>query len=116
MVLSHSQSSGNNIGRRYIVIQLGDGWQLDSHNFRFTDSAGVHFFPVDVPDDTRPEHAFPSLADVDENSLTDAESALQRFVHLSIPINSYTNPDLPSVIEQWPCVEEAHWSPNVELP
>ncbi len=100
---------------RPIDFKLKPGWRYDEAGRIFLGARGDRFAPPPFPMKTRIVYKVPILARAGRKGLSKAERDLQRYMQVVLPA-SHAPEDLVTVIESWPCVEEAHPAPEVSLP
>lgn len=99
---------------RSVDFKLKPGWRYDEAKRVFVDDKGVEFAAPQLPKKSRVVYKIPSLARSTPKGLSKAERDLQRYMQIILP--SRSSNELLKNIQSWPCVEEAHPTPEISLP
>jgi hypothetical protein len=102
--------------RRTISGKLKARWKLDTHRHIFIGPKQAEFDPsASLPTGSDVVPTVPALAAQSPAELSTAEKDLARYIQIILP--SGTEPQsVIAQITQWPCLESATISPQVELP
>jgi hypothetical protein len=100
---------------RSIDYKLKPGWRYDTVKKIFIDAKGAEFVPLPLGNKSRIVYKVPGLAEVTPKGLSKAERDLQRYMQVILP-PSRSPEELVKMVQSWPCVAEAHVSPEISLP
>jgi hypothetical protein len=102
--------------QRTVDFKLKPGWRFDPGRRVFLSDGGKRVAPgADLPKRSRIVAKVPSLASVDEESLSPAERDLSRYFQVILPPGEAPDRYVDAV-RVWPAVEHADISPEVSLP
>lgn len=102
--------------RRFIAFTLKPDWRFDARRRVFTSASGEAFSPLALlPDGSRIAWTVPRLARADVSTLSGEERELRRHMQIVLPEGASPARHLRRV-RGWPCVAEAHVSPQISLP
>ena len=100
---------------RSVDFKLKPGWRYDEAKEVFVNLKGVEFAAPRLPKNSRLVYKVPKLARLAPKGLSKAEQDLQRYMQAILP-SSRSTKELLKLVQSWPCVEEAHLTPEVSLP
>jgi hypothetical protein len=98
-----------------IDCKLKPGWRFDEDRGVFVSAAGEAFAAPALPKQARIVYKVPSLARAPRRGLSAAERDLQRYMQIILP-TARASKALLGAVQSWPCIEEAHLTPEVSLP
>ena len=99
---------------RSVDFKLKPGWRYEGKGV-FVSAKGVEFTAPRLPKNSRLLYKVPKLARSAPNGLSKAEQDLQRYMQAILP-SSRSTKELLKIVQSWPCVEEAHLTPEISLP
>lgn len=100
---------------RSVDFKLKPGWRYDEAKKVFVNLKGVEFAAPRLPKNSRLAYKVPKLARLAPKGLSKAEQDLQRYMQAILP-SSRSTKELLKLVQSWPCVEEAHLTPEISLP
>ena len=100
---------------RSVDFKLKPGWRYDEGKGVFVSAEGVEFTAPRLPKNSRLLYKVPKLARSAPMGLSKAEQDLQRYMQAILP-SSRSTKELLKIVQSWPCVEEAHLTPEISLP
>ena len=100
----------------HLVVKLKSGWSYDAKGRRFVEAGGASLKPSTLlADGARIVYMVPDLITRKQETLSDDERDLARYLHIFVPEGvdprSYID-----AIGRWECVEEVRLPPEISLP
>ncbi len=98
----------------HLIVVLKPGWSFNAKTRRFTSESGESFsVKGQLPKYSRIGYQIPDLAEQAQESLSEDEALLARYMHIRLPKKFDPLEYLPA-IEEWECVEEVQSQRDVQ--